>query len=81
MLLMHNVGHWREQARRARGLGYSMAYPGARELMFEMAAGYERIAERAEYLVAAEQRWERRDATRGWGYPTKPKLLALTDEN
>ena len=46
--LMNNAQHWRDRAEEARAHAEQMNDPEAKRQMFEIAAGYERLAERAE---------------------------------
>jgi len=46
--LMNDAAHWRARAEEARVHAEQICDPEARRMMLEIAAGYERIAERAE---------------------------------
>jgi hypothetical protein len=45
---VNNPKHWRERAKEARRMADSLSDPVARENMLEVAAAYERMAERVE---------------------------------
>jgi hypothetical protein len=46
--LINNPKHWRDRADEARAIADMMSDTVARSTMFEIAAGYDRLAERAE---------------------------------
>jgi hypothetical protein len=43
-----NAGHWRRRAQELRAIALESEEPEVRELMFKMAADYDRLAELAE---------------------------------
>jgi hypothetical protein len=53
LTLMKNPDHWRARARETRDLADEIADPDQRQLMLDIAIGYDRIAERAEERKAS----------------------------
>ena len=46
--LINDPKHWRERAEEARTFAEALDDPEAKRMMFEIARGYERLAQRAE---------------------------------
>ena len=54
--LFNNPKHWRDRAEKARVHGEQMRDPEACRMMLETAAGYERLAKKAEQRLLLEHR-------------------------
>ena len=46
--LLNDPKHWRERAEEARVHAEQLSHPEAQRMMFEVASGYERLAQKAE---------------------------------
>jgi hypothetical protein len=54
--LMNNPTHWRNRAEEARANAHQMSDPESKRMMLDIAAGYERLAERAERRLHESER-------------------------
>ena len=45
--IIYDASHWRDRAEGARAMAEQITDPAARDAMLQVAAGYERLAERA----------------------------------
>ena len=45
--IIYDASHWRDRAEEARRMAKQIEDPSARDAMLQVAAGYERLAERA----------------------------------
>jgi hypothetical protein len=53
--LFDDAGHWRSRAEETRTIAEIMTDPEARRIMFDIAEGYDRLAERAVELTGRSE--------------------------